>query len=427
MKKLLLLLIAVLSAAGVYAQVEDANRVVLHSKDGKTTVYNFADLDYMEFDKIGEVSVELSLVEGSVTETSLSVKAVPSDDCASYTISYNVPGKPVNELGSMSGEQTVEITGLSAGTPVYVNAVPSDKYGIAAEPVQIYAYTSGEAPYADPKVGDYFYSDGTWSDGGLISIDLDGRNAVWAENKPEPLPGKKVVGIVCINDPNRIAPADKAAGYTHGYVIGCKNVTDKGKFNYNLYPETVWYGAPSQEIEVVQVCRIGSSCYNAITGRQDTQDMLAAFNDPSYSCPLFYYSSTGYPVDAPESTSGWFVPAMGQLWDCIANFCSGKVADYLYGLRSFSSDVTFEGGTNTEVNNLEKFMSVFEKVPAADKDEITMSDREVAPTYVSLRSSTRYSTEAAIHFNLGNDNTGFIEAMAGWFDEEGHARPMLAF
>ena len=49
---------------------------------------------------------------------------------------------------------------------------------------------------APPKVGDYYYSDGTWSDGGLVSIDADGLNPVWAEEKPAPVEGKTVIGIV---------------------------------------------------------------------------------------------------------------------------------------------------------------------------------------------------------------------------------------
>lgn len=42
-----------------------------------------------------------------------------------------------------------------------------------------------------PKIGDYLYSDGTWSDGGLISIGSDGLNPVWAEEKPAPVEGEK--------------------------------------------------------------------------------------------------------------------------------------------------------------------------------------------------------------------------------------------
>ena len=51
--------------------------------------------------------------------------------------------------------------------------------------------------YVAPKIGDYYYSDGTWSDGGLVSIEADGLNPVWADTKPAPVAGKTVTGIVC--------------------------------------------------------------------------------------------------------------------------------------------------------------------------------------------------------------------------------------
>ena len=60
-------------------------------------------------------------------------------------------------------------------------------------------------PIEAPKVGDYYYSDGTWSDGGLISINADGTSPVWAEEKPAPVEGKTVIGIVAMTDPSRMA------------------------------------------------------------------------------------------------------------------------------------------------------------------------------------------------------------------------------
>ena len=46
------------------------------------------------------------------------------------------------------------------------------------------------------KAGDYIYLDGTTSDGGLRKRYADGRTPVIADPKPEPVDGKKVVGIV---------------------------------------------------------------------------------------------------------------------------------------------------------------------------------------------------------------------------------------
>lgn len=65
------------------------------------------------------------------------------------------------------------------------------------------------------KIGDYFYSDGTWSDGGLRKRYDDGSVAI-AEPKPAPVmvnpatgAGRAVVGIVFQTDKSRIGPKEK--------------------------------------------------------------------------------------------------------------------------------------------------------------------------------------------------------------------------
>ncbi|MCS2681057.1 hypothetical protein NXV81_14265 [Bacteroides ovatus] len=59
------------------------------------------------------------------------------------------------------------------------------------EVVSPIVYTADEV-----KAGDYIYLDGTTSDGGLRKRYADGRTPVIADPKPEPVDGKKVVGIV---------------------------------------------------------------------------------------------------------------------------------------------------------------------------------------------------------------------------------------
>lgn len=47
---------------------------------------------------------------------------------------------------------------------------------------------------SDLKFGDYYYSDGTWSDGGLRA--KVGSAYIWEEQTPKPEKGKTVIGIV---------------------------------------------------------------------------------------------------------------------------------------------------------------------------------------------------------------------------------------
>lgn len=327
-----------------FAQVENANRMILHYKNGETQTFNLENLDYMEFDR--------------------------EED----------PQPPQPEA---------------------------------------------------PKVGDYFYSDGTWSDGGLVSIDSNGCNAVWSATKPAPIEGKTVVGIVFSTNPERMSADDKAAGFTHGYVIGCKNITDPGKSNYANYPETVWYSGQYAKVDINKVAKLAKSCYERINGSEETSKLFEK-NDPKYykeDIPMFYYGTTDYPVQAPANTSGWFIPAVGQMWDCIANFCSGEVAEYLASNQMNETDFTYYVSKKDLTSSpFEDFMKVFELVPAADKDEITMPDSSKnSPEYIAFGTSTRYDTESRVIFILGKNGNGLVEGMAEWFDGEAHARPILAF
>ena len=295
-------------------------------------------------------------------------------------------------------------------------------------------------PTADlpaPKVGDYYYSDGTWSDGGLISINLDGTNAVWSATRPAPVEGKTVIGIVFCTDPNRIADSEKERGYTHGYVIGLRNITDPNKKNYASYPESVWfcsqYAELNELVQVNQVCKIASSCYNNILGYTETKTLLDK-NDPEWyydDIPMFWYGTSAYPLEAPSSSSGWFIPSVGQVWDCVANFCSGEVATYLKSIRTSSSDFTYYCSKNDlSTSPYEQFAKVFEMIPDDAKDEMTIPDNgslQANTATINLATSTRYDTESRVIISLGMNGCKLVEGMAAWFDEETHARPILAF
>lgn len=296
----------------------------------------------------------------------------------------------------------------------------------------------------DPKVGDYFYSDGTWSDGGLISIDADGQNAVWAAVKPAPLEGKTVVGIVFSTNPDRMGETEKAKGFTRGYVIGCKNIIDTKKKNYAQYPESVWfasqYAYTNDMVQVNQVAKTAKSCYQNLAGYDDTWKIIENVdkidqgnaNYMAEDIPMFYNgTSTRYPVAAPANTSGWFIPSVGQMWDCVANFCSGEVAAFLAANQTNTYDFTYYcSKTDLSKSPFEAFIKPFELVPDADKDEITMCDEgdlNAGTGYFKLATATRYDDESRVVIDLGMNGNTLVEGMAGWFDEEAHARPIFAF
>lgn len=274
---------------------------------------------------------------------------------------------------------------------------------------------------ADPKIGDYFYSDGTWSDGGLVSINADGTDPVWADVKPAPLEGKTVIGIVFTTDQSRMAASDIADGYTHGYVIACKNICDPN----NKFPETVYYSR-EDEFDTLRGAKLASTWYGNIAGRENTSTVLEKYGDTAYDLvPMFYYGAKEFKVAAPESTSGWFIPSTGQLWDALANLGGGEVASKMKSWQTLSYDATYYASEKVTYDVLAKFMEAFSLVPDADKESMSLDKDSSGGHYVSLRTSTPYESDSSCIFNIGTD--GLIECMAGWLNEDCHARPILAF
>ena len=81
----------------------------------------------------------------------------------------------------------------------------------------------------EPKIGDYYYSDGTWSDGGLRKLYADGTME-WAEPQPQPESGKTVIAIVFhaghhANDGSDYSATGIGQQKCHGYAVALQNAT----------------------------------------------------------------------------------------------------------------------------------------------------------------------------------------------------------
>lgn len=269
---------------------------------------------------------------------------------------------------------------------------------------------------SEPKVGDYFYSDGTWSDGGLVSIEADGLNPVWADEKPAPVAGKQVIGIVFQTNPERMAASDVEAGYTHGYVVAVRFAHGADKMT------TYW--SKDWEFSCLDAAKLAETWYANVNGYVETMTVRDNYGEtldemmPAFGCVLNDFS-----LPAPEHTSGWFLPSTGQLWDMAANLCGDEVARYMKEWQTLSYDATWYCSETVSYDAMARFNETLSKIPEAERD-LLVNDDETHP-FCSLWASTPYDSESACILEIGSE--GLIECMTNWYDADCFARPILAF
>lgn len=252
-------------------------------------------------------------------------------DPAQYVATYEALVIPQETAGKSM--LTVE---TALGTTLYYNA-PADAQPLAAGKVRTYNITveadrlevqiagggawsaGGEEPIASKKVrlfsadelkiGDYFYSDGTWSDGGLRKRKDDGSMVI-ADPKPAPVEGKTVVGIVFQTDPNRIGDAEKSklgAGHVHGLVMSVKIAA------------VVQQWGPYGQDEGLTKCDTKADNYNDISGYGNCEHIRS--NRGNFNSHPAFKAADDYNKNCPvpTTTTGWYLPSSGQWWDILQN------------------------------------------------------------------------------------------------------------
>ena len=179
------------------------------------------------------------------------------------------------------------------------------------------------------KMGDYFYSDGSTSDGGVRGLWSDGSLKM-AETKPEPVltnpetdRQRTVVGIVFQTDPSRIGDAEKEAlaakgvSEPHGLVVAVKN-NSMGSIKWCEVSE-------NRDFEELTNCGAKEQCYNDISGLKN-YNAVVDYAEGAGKLSLYpafeavaAWNAPGDSHNAPANTTGWFLPAAGQMYDFFAN------------------------------------------------------------------------------------------------------------
>lgn len=262
----------------------------------------------------------------------------------------------------------------------------------------------------DLKIGDYFYSDGSWSDGGLRKIHTDGSMEMAAE-KPAPVltnpttgDARTIVGIVFQTDPDRIGTKEKEklGGNARGLVMSVKNAATGQKWG------------PYGTDEDLTKCSTKSDTYKDISGYgncEHIRDNRSGFGDyPAFKAADGYNAS--YPV--PASTTGWYLPSSGQLWDILRNLggCP-SLAEAAQQSSSAGGDFTWTGQGDVPAA-LNAWM---QKIAAGGKD--------VFGSHVWLWSSSEYSSDHARDWGVYSDGRVYCNRDVRGLGND--VRPVLAF
>ena len=197
----------------------------------------------------------------------------------------------------------------------------------------------------EPKIGDYYYSDGTWSDGGLRKLYADGTMG-WAEPKPEPESGKTVIAIVFhaghhANDVSDYSSTGIGSEKCHGYAVALTDATSSycmwGVYGTELgcYP-TDGSGNKQDNYSNPDIDWSGYSYTQTIIRAAGGKENLNATDEAGY--PATWYAVVDYAgkFNAPANSSGWFLPSIGQMWNVYRNRSS--LFDDKTGVSGLQSD-----------------------------------------------------------------------------------------
>ena len=194
----------------------------------------------------------------------------------------------------------------------------------------------------DLKMGDYLYSDGTTSDGGLRKLYPDGTVET-ATEAVAPEAGKTVIGIVFhagrhATDASDYTKPLNAGGPTladnvRGYAVAITDACLYDVWNGGV----LWATKPNDKSDFDFVIDVSDNLddWNGYANCQVMHDYVTAHAgedwemrhfQAAWSCETYGNRTLDYegnptsdyewqaPLRAPAGTSGWFLPSCGQLW-----------------------------------------------------------------------------------------------------------------
>lgn len=281
---------------------------------------------------------------------------------------------------------TYTITVKADGSGIEVTEVKDEQWANGGEATVTSRTVLVRYTAAAVKKGDYIYTDGTTSDGGLRTIYTDGSMvSLSGAEKPQPVTGKTVAGIVFwtpseTSTVGRLTPASLTGdrimaaehpGCTRGLAVAVKTVTYNGS-------ETMRWQDPSECIVNFQRNEFThdrksdfydvhasdetnkTSLINRILGYQNTV-VLLAYNEyckdngrenyivhPAEALAEFRQNAT----PAPAGSTGWFLPSPKELhllcYKDVDDIKNQNNRSYNYTRNLVNASLSAAGGDNLD-------------------------------------------------------------------------------
>lgn len=224
------------------------------------------------------------------------------------------------------GSAEYTVTGLTPETAYTIYAAALDLDGANAV-ISSLDVTTAVRPLLPPSIGDFYYSDGTWS------TDLD--------------PDKTPIAIVfyagiATEFLDNVAYYKVKDGSTkmeefHGYAIALRDADPEYENQYGVIEDGVWWSfwdgnASPTGVSIEVDDFLGYT--NTIAIQSHCITLKKEFSGSEDSYPAAYYATRGYEevCPAPAQSSGWFLPSAYQLkyiWDQVYFNNSGNLKGWL--------------------------------------------------------------------------------------------------
>lgn len=275
-----------------------------------------------------------NVTKGSTT-TIATLYLIPDKTDATFSMEYTVHGTieadgipPVHTV-TVTDKSMPEASKWTAGKEVnYTITIKKTGVEIDADTgntweedtnnhADIKTYIAG-----DLKLGDYYYSDGTYSDGGLRAVNMTTGECLLENPVPDPESGKTCVGIVFYagrhpkDDCIYTTKDGTSMGEVHGYAV---SLSDLGKTNDTKGGGWVYYdnygGLGAEAVLYLVGTPTDTDDYR---GYSNTHLIESTAKEKGVWDAGFYLPNkvlNSYTPFAPTATSGWYMPSLGQMLD----------------------------------------------------------------------------------------------------------------